>query len=124
MRFLTKRPIICHMDDFSHVEIITLAKQLLAFGETLQIRDELTKLDALSRQEQKIYIEMRRRANGFISRDEIATILWKEESYDDKYSDWAIDKMISRLREKLILGGLTAYNIKTLRGKGYQLNPT
>lgn len=110
------------MDNFSPGEVIALAKQILTFGESLQIRDELAELDALSHQEQKIYIEMRRRANGFISRDEIATILWKEESYNDKYSDWAIDKMISRLREKLILGGLSAYNIKTLRGKGYQLN--
>lgn len=109
------------MDDFSHIEVIALAKQLLAFGETLQIQDELIKLDVLSRQEQKIYIEMRRRANSIISRDEIATILWKEKSYD-KYSDWAIDKMISRLRKRLILSGSSACAIKTLKGKGYQLD--
>ncbi|MFC1790807.1 helix-turn-helix domain-containing protein [Patescibacteria group bacterium] len=46
-------------------------------------------------------------------------VLWGEASYE-KYSDWAIDQLISKLRKKLKDLGLTDF-LKTIRGRGYKL---
>ena len=43
-----------------------------------------------------------------ISREELAEVVWGDEA-DEKYSEWAIDKRISRLRKNLKdLGFLTS----------------
>lgn len=53
------------------------------------------------------------------TRDEISEILWGGESYE-KYSDWAIDQVISKIRKKLKqLGART--KLVTVRGRGYKL---
>lgn len=52
-----------------------------------------------------------------ISRDEIARILWGK-SWNSKYSDWAIDKTISRLRKKIVGNEI---RILTIKNFGYQL---
>ena len=51
--------------------------------------------------------------------DEIGEALWGKDSYD-KYSDWAIDQLISKLRKKLETLGFKNV-LKTVRGKGYKL---
>lgn len=53
------------------------------------------------------------------SRDDIADILWGKESYD-KYSDWAIDQIISRLRKTLSSLGISPSNLQTIRKRGYR----
>jgi hypothetical protein len=50
---------------------------------------------------------------------ELADILWTNT---DEYSVWAISKLISRIRKKLILNGLDGKKLRTLRGKGFVLN--
>jgi len=53
------------------------------------------------------------------TRDKISEILWGKESYE-KYSDWAIDQVISKIRKKLKqLGAKT--KLVTVRGRGYKL---
>jgi hypothetical protein len=52
-----------------------------------------------------------------LSRDDIAQILWGK-SWNTKYSDWAIDKTISRLRKKIIGNEI---RILTIKNFGYQL---
>ncbi|MBN1263633.1 MAG: winged helix-turn-helix transcriptional regulator [Candidatus Pacebacteria bacterium] len=52
------------------------------------------------------------------TRDNLGEVLWGEDSYD-KYSDWAIDQLISKLRKRLIKVG-SASRIVTLRGRGYK----
>lgn len=52
-----------------------------------------------------------------ISRDEIAEVLWGK-SWNTKYSDWAIDKAISRLRKNIISEN---YKIITVKNLGYEL---
>ncbi len=52
-----------------------------------------------------------------ISRDEIAQILWGKASAS-KYSDWAIDKAISRLRKNILSAN---YKIITVKNLGYEL---
>lgn len=53
------------------------------------------------------------------SRDDIADTLWGKESYD-KYSDWAIDQIISRLRKTLSNLGISPSNLQTIRKRGYR----
>jgi DNA-binding response OmpR family regulator len=55
--------------------------------------------------------------NNPVSRDEIAQILWGK-SWNMKYSDWAIDKSISRLRKKISGNEI---RILTIKNFGYQL---
>ena len=60
------------------------------------------------------------RKGSIVNKDEIANILWKSEAIK-KYSDWAIDKTISRLRKKI---GDSAHNpkfIETIKGRGLRL---
>lgn len=55
-----------------------------------------------------------------VSRDEVAKSIW-DENWTEKYSDWAIDKLMHEIRKKLRLSK-TNYNIETINGKGYILN--
>ncbi len=52
-----------------------------------------------------------------VSRDMIAEAIWKE-SWETKYSDWAIDQLISALRDKLELV-LPESRIVTKKREGY-----
>lgn len=54
-----------------------------------------------------------------VNRDSVAEVLWKSRSIE-KYSDWAIDQTISRLRKKLP----QTISIKTIKGRGFKLGRT
>jgi len=56
-----------------------------------------------------------------LSYDDIATILWKED-IQEKFSLWAINKRMQRLRNKLIAEGLPKIALLTVRNVGYYLN--
>lgn len=53
---------------------------------------------------------------GIVEREEVATVLWDEE-WSNKYSDWALDALVSRLRKKL--NG--KWQIVTIKSRGYML---
>lgn len=55
--------------------------------------------------------------NTPVSRDDIAQILWGK-AWQNKYSDWAIDKAISRLRKNI---ATPQYRLITIKNLGYQL---
>ena len=57
--------------------------------------------------------------NSPVSKEKIAQIIWSKD-YTEKYSEWAIDKLISRLREKLE-DKKPNHIILTARNKGYML---
>ena len=57
--------------------------------------------------------------DNMLSRDELANILWKQEV--ENYTNWALDKAISRLRSKLNKLGIVRRVLITFRDKGYQL---
>ncbi|MCL5091175.1 MAG: winged helix-turn-helix domain-containing protein, partial [Patescibacteria group bacterium] len=59
-----------------------------------------------------------REKNKIFTKDEIAEILWGEESYE-KYSDWAIDKVLSQLRRKLKAIGIDGRSLQSIRNRGY-----
>lgn len=52
-----------------------------------------------------------------ISRDQIAEAIWGK-SWNTKYSDWAIDKAVSRLRKNILSGN---YKVITVKNLGYEL---
>ena len=54
-----------------------------------------------------------------VSREEMAKVKWKEDA-DEKYSDWAIDQIIYRLRSKLKKHKVQ-YRIITKKGRGFIL---
>lgn len=53
---------------------------------------------------------------GFLSFEEVSKILWDDD--ENKFSLWAMNKYIERLRGKLINLGLMPQVLKTLRGRG------
>lgn len=55
-----------------------------------------------------------------INRDDISKILWGSEYYE-KYSDWAIDQVVSKVRKKIKDLG-TKTKLITIRGRGYKLS--
>lgn len=52
-------------------------------------------------------------------REEVAVALWGND-WTEKYSDWGIDALMSRLRKKM----LTSWQIVTIKGRGYMLAST
>lgn len=55
-----------------------------------------------------------------ISRPELAIALWEDAS-EEKYSDWAIDRLAWRLRSKLITLGVDPSLLQTVKKKGFRL---
>ncbi|MBI5151151.1 MAG: winged helix-turn-helix transcriptional regulator [Candidatus Pacebacteria bacterium] len=80
---------------------------------------EVDRFSYLSGIEQTLIHEFLKRKNEVISREEIAQILWGEK-YLEKYSDWAIDKTISRMRKNMEHHHSTI-SVQTIKGKGYQI---
>jgi len=73
----------------------------------------------LSLQELAVFRRLWQDKGRVVTRDEVAKILWGKE-WEEKYSDWAIDQVISRARKKL--GDRVKVSlIKTLRGKGFMI---
>lgn len=70
-------------------------------------------------QEYHLLTAFLKKPNAVLSRDEIAEVLWDKEA-DDKYSDWAIDQIVSQLRNKLGRLGVTTNKLQTIRGRGYR----
>lgn len=75
--------------------------------------------DKFSNQEYKVIKYFLSDPRKLRTREEIGEVLWGEESYE-KYSDWAIDQLVSKLRKKLKKMG-TSSSLTTLRGRGYKL---
>ena len=73
----------------------------------------------LTEKELLIIKELYTNRNNPVSKEKIAQIIWSED-YAEKYSEWAIDKLISRLREKLE-DKKPNHIILTSRNKGYML---
>lgn len=57
---------------------------------------------------------------SLVERDELAHEIWGDV-YLEKYSDWAIDKTISRIRKKLNALGFNKEMLRIIKGKGYKL---
>ncbi len=74
--------------------------------------------ESFTRQEYSILTLFLKNSGKILTRDDIGAILWGDSSYE-KYSDWAIDQLMSKLRKKLKEIGVNV-EISTLRGRGYK----
>ena len=71
--------------------------------------------------ELKLLKQLLTKRGTVVSRENIAQTIWGN-LWDERYSDWAIDKLMSRLRISLIKIGLPKNIIVTKKGKGFILN--
>jgi len=58
--------------------------------------------------------------NRVVTRDELAKAIWPINT-EDYYSDWAVDRLVARLRSKIADLGMTREAVKTVRNQGYTL---
>jgi DNA-binding winged helix-turn-helix (wHTH) protein len=75
--------------------------------------------ESFTRQEYSILALFLKNPGKVLTRDELGDVLWGESNYE-KYSDWAIDQLMSKLRKKLKEIGVDI-EIATLRGRGYKI---
>ncbi|MFC1649457.1 winged helix-turn-helix domain-containing protein [Patescibacteria group bacterium] len=74
--------------------------------------------DKFSQQEHEVLVFLINNSEIVVGRDDLAKIMWGDEA-GEKYSDWAIDQLMSKLRKKLKNLGANG-EVKTIRGKGYK----
>lgn len=67
--------------------------------------------------QERLLLDVLKTEERIFSRDEVAQIIWGA-NWTDKYSDWAIDKLVSKLKTKLVN---SKYELLTMRGRGYCL---
>ncbi len=72
----------------------------------------------LSPQEKKLYQILISNSGRVVTYDEISQSLWEDQSYQ-KFSLFAISKVIEGLRKKTSVSGLPPDLIRTARGRGY-----
>lgn len=96
---------------------ITLNKSTLVEAQRNSIRT--TPNDYLSGQELIVFKHLIENTNSIISKDIVAELIWGP-AWESKYSDWAIDKLVSNLRKKLQDNNYKK-TIKSFKGKGIQL---
>ncbi len=73
----------------------------------------------LTTSEFKIFYTLLKDSDGWVQRDKLAEVLWPGSN--GNYSDWALDRTVSRLRNKLALHNLPELLIKTKKGVGYSV---
>lgn len=76
-------------------------------------------LDLLFTPKERDVFEYMLNVNGIIKREKIADIIWGLNK-EEKYSDWAIDQIMHRIRTK-ILKTKFPYRLKTKKGVGFIL---
>lgn len=73
-----------------------------------------------SSSELKVVEFLKQNVNKLVSREDVAKLIWGEEDWEEKYSEWAIGQLIYRIRKKLLK---TSENldIQTKKGEGFIL---
>lgn len=73
---------------------------------------------SLSNKERALMLLLLAAKKKIVSRDTVAQTIWGA-SWEEKYSDWALDRLVYRLRIKLNNLGIDPKRIKTLKKKGF-----
>ncbi|PIY68941.1 hypothetical protein COY90_03260 [Candidatus Roizmanbacteria bacterium CG_4_10_14_0_8_um_filter_39_9] len=76
---------------------------------------------SFSPQEATVLMVLLNRKSVLVTREIIARALWKEK-WIEQYSDWAIDKLFSRLRQSMRRCGVPSIIIRVKKGRGFQIN--
>lgn len=101
----------------THLQRCVLSKKLTVSNGEIYCNDVNLK-HSFSPQEKKVlYLLIKQKGKG-VSRDAIADVLWGND-VEEKYSVWAIEQLIKRLRLKLKEIGLPESYIKTFHKIGY-----
>lgn len=78
-------------------------------------------LDAhFSRKEQKVLRALLKSLGQVMSRESLAKVIWPVNT-ESFFTEWALDRIMARLRSKLVSLGISEELIVTLRGKGYMI---
>lgn len=102
-----------------HLNDIDIQDKSLNFDSNGQLTLNMIPIDLMfSKIERALLSYFLEHPNVIISRDQLAEIIWKEQSAD-KYSDWAIDSHISRLRKRLHTLGFDNTCITTKKKQGF-----
>ena len=102
-----------------HLKDIDIQDKSLSFNSNGQLSMNMIPVDLMfSKIERALLSYFIAHPNVLISRDQLANIIWKEQA-DDKYSDWAIDSHISRLRKRLESRGMDKNCITTKKKQGF-----
>lgn len=71
-----------------------------------------------SKNEKRLFRILIEKKNFTVSRDDLASAIWPN-SPEESYSDWAVDRLVARLRVKIKNLGMSEDLIKTVRNQGY-----
>ena len=74
----------------------------------------------LSLKEHKVFTQLIKHKREIVCFDKIGKVIWGGEFYD-KFSIFAITKLIERLRKKIKKIGISSEIIQTVRKRGYVL---
>lgn len=75
-------------------------------------------MNEMSESECKILVYLVKNTQTVVNREKIGQILWGEKPVK-KYSDWAIDRVMSRLRHKMKQIGISPNLLRTVKRRGY-----
>lgn len=110
------KPTILLLEEYVRSKVLKFTLEYI--NKTIQLNK--VPIDTVFSDKERIILQLLLQKKNLVNRDEIASAIWKEKT-ESLYSDWAIDKLISRLRKKLQSLGLEN-TIKTVRRSGFILN--
>lgn len=106
---------------------VPLLKKVIDYEEALQdlhadkgqiIRGDENITPQFAHKERKLMSLLLIRKKKLVKRADVAHALWGK-NWEECYSDWAIDKLVSRLRKKLISFGIDKKLLRTIKKKGF-----
>ncbi len=124
LKYLEKTGIVCKNKITIHALEIYIQKHQPKVSFTLEgkhIKINSVIVDSsFSRKQIRILRHLLTNNGVTVMRDELAKIIWPVNTLD-YYTDWALDRIIARLRENIARIGLDKNLIQTVRGKGYKI---
>lgn len=86
-----------------------------------QLQAVIRDSEVFSKREKRLLFELLNASGSIITRDQAADFLWREKKYD-KFSDWALDQTVSRVRKKIARNpDLTHLQLTSHKKKGLSL---
>lgn len=89
-----------------------------AYNKIETLLTNIEHFQQLTKSEKKILQFLQSKPNTLITRDELAEVIWQEK-WKEKYTDWALDKKISRLKKTLEEKDINPNVILVKKGQGF-----
>lgn len=97
---------------------VVLEKKEISISNNKILVNDIDISTLLSNEEQQVLKCLIQSKGEYSSYEQLGDAIWGKNA-EKKYSLWALSKLISRLREKLIRIGIPKKTIKTIRSRGY-----